>query len=200
MQCEEIRIQLHKPSVNERLFFLLSGAILSVPLTLFISQYGTSLLSGLSTFYASVISIAVFAPLIEEFSKVYPLFYRHGETQRSIFGLALFVGLGFGIVEFITYIFALGVSPIQRIPGLFFHPASTAITAYGIATKRPAAYFLVAVALHFANNFFAILNVSSVPSALIVIATVYLAYRLYGKTKAKFIDQPELIWNESHSE
>jgi hypothetical protein len=112
----------HKPSVNERLFFLLSGAILSVPLTLFINQYATTLLSGLSTFYASAISIAVFAPLIEEFSKAYPLFYRHGETQRSIFGLALFVGLGFGVVEFITYIFALGVSPIQRIPGLFFPP------------------------------------------------------------------------------
>lgn len=186
--------------MNERLFFLLSGAILSVPLTLFIDQYVTILLSGLSTFYASAISIAVFAPLIEEFSKAYPLFYRHGETQRSIFGLALFVGLGFGVVEFLTYIFALGVSPIQRIPGLFFHPASTAITAYGIATKRPVHYYLVAVALHFGTNFFAVLNVSAVPSALVVIATVYLAYQLYRKSEAKFIDQPALVGRKDNSQ
>src|SRR5690606_8690604 len=140
-------IPLHRPNTNELMFFLLSGAILSVPLTLFISQYVSTLLVGLSTFAATLISVTVFAPLIEEFSKVFPLFYRHGETQRSIFHLALMVGLGFGIVEFITYI-AMGVNPIIRIPGLLFHPASTAITAYGIAIKNPVPYYFAAVMLH----------------------------------------------------
>jgi RsiW-degrading membrane proteinase PrsW (M82 family) len=189
MKKGEVVIQLHKPSVNERLFFLLCGGILSVPLTLFIDQYASELLAGFSTFYASLISVAVFAPFIEEFSKIFPLFYRHGETQRSIFNLALFVGLGFGIVEFLTYIFALGASPIERIPGLFFHPASTSITAYGVATKRPIPYYFAAVALHFSNNFLAVINSSAVPSSLLIVAVaVFTSYWLHGKTKEKFIN------------
>ena len=90
MTKEEARIPIHRPGINELMFFLLCGAILSVPLTLFIEQYfANPLLVGLSPFTASLISVAVFAPFIEEFSKVFPLFYRHGETQRSIFNLAL---------------------------------------------------------------------------------------------------------------
>ena len=175
MTKEEARIPIHRPGINELMFFLLCGAILSVPLTLFIEQYfANPLLVGLSPFTASLISVAVFAPFIEEFSKVFPLFYRHGETQRSIFNLALFVGLGFGIFEFATYVFALGVDPIARLPGL-------------IATKNTLPFYLLAVGLHFSNNIFVTLSPWFPTSVLVVAATVFISWRLHDKTKEKFI-------------
>jgi RsiW-degrading membrane proteinase PrsW (M82 family) len=190
MKKNETTISLHKPSVNEKMFFLLSGAIVSVPLTLFVEQnFGNPLLVGLSGFNITLITVAVFAPFIEEFSKVFPLFYRHGETQRSIFNLALFVGLGFGIMEFLTYVVAFGPQVIPaRIPGLFFHPASASITAYGIATKRPWPFYLAAVGLHFSNNFLAVFAPGVVPSSFIVLAiTLFASWQLHDKTKEKFI-------------
>jgi len=188
MKKNEAVITLHKPSIRELLFFLLSGAILSVPLTLFVDQYAGFLLIGLSDFYTSLIAVGIFSPLIEEFSKAFPLFYRHGETQKSIFSLAVCVGLGFGIFEFLTYVFVLGASPFGRLPGLFFHPASASITAYGIATKRPLPFYLVAVSFHLANNFLAVLAPELSLSAIIVAATVLVSWRLYEKTKEKFIE------------
>ena len=74
MKKSEMTIQLHKPSIRELLFFLLSGAIVSVPLTLFIEQnFATPLLTGFSTFDITIISVAIFAPFVEEFAKVFPL-------------------------------------------------------------------------------------------------------------------------------
>jgi len=190
MAKDEYTIHLHRPSITELMFFLLSGAILSVPLTIFISQYATALLGGFSIFSATLISVAIFAPIIEEFSKIFPLFYRHGETQRSIFHLALMVGLGFGIVEFLTYV-AIGVNPLVRIPGLLFHPASTAITAYGVAIKNPLPFYLAAVLLHFFNNAIAIL-MPGVPITFFVLAiALYSAWKLHEKTEEKFIDHIE---------
>jgi len=189
MTEEKTSIKIHKPSFNERIFFLISGAIMSVPLTLFITQFADPFLSGFSNVASTLISVAVLAPLIEEFSKIYPLFYRHGETQRSIFNLALLVGLGFGIVEFFTYVFGLGTNPINRIPGLFFHPASTSISAYGIAVGKPFQFYAFAVLLHFANNFLAVTNPYPVPTSLIIVLiTVFTSYKLYNNTKEKFID------------
>lgn len=187
-KCECV-IKIHKPTVDEKIFFFLCGVITSVPLTLFFAQFANSFLSGMDMLYATLISAAGFTPFIEEFAKVFPLFYRHGETERSIFSLALFVGLGFGVVELLTYAFLLGVSPIARLPGLFFHPASTAIAAYGIATKRPAQFYLVAVSLHFANNFLAVVSPSGIPfSSIITVITVLLAWLLHNRTREKFID------------
>jgi RsiW-degrading membrane proteinase PrsW (M82 family) len=190
MKKSEATISVHKPSVNEKLFFLLSGAIVSVPLTLFVEQnFGYPLLAGLSSFDVTLITVAVFAPFVEEFSKVFPLFYRHGETQRSIFNLALFVGLGFGIVEFFTYVVAFGPQVIPaRLSGLVFHPASASISAYGISTKRPLPFYLAAVGIHFANNFFAVFAPGVVPSSVIVLAvTLFASWQLHDKTKEKFI-------------
>jgi RsiW-degrading membrane proteinase PrsW (M82 family) len=169
---------------------MLSGAIVSVPLTLFVEGNLTDpLLTGLSAFNVTFLTIVVFAPFIEEFAKIFPLFYRHGETQRSIFNLALCVGLGFGIVEFITYVLVLGPQVIpQRIPGLFYHPASTSIAAYGIATRKPLPYYLAAVSLHFFNNFFAVLAPSLFPvSAIVLLLTLLLSWRLHDKTTETFI-------------
>jgi RsiW-degrading membrane proteinase PrsW (M82 family) len=204
MKREQAKIELHKPQMSELLFFLLSGAIVSVPLTLFVEQYFASpLLVGLSSFDITLITVAIFAPFIEEFSKAFPLFYRHGETQRSIIKLAVFVGLGFGIVEFITYVGTFGPQIIvDRIPGLLFHPASTAITAYGIATNKPFPYYMIAVSLHFANNFLAILAPVIIPSSVIVMAiTVYAAWKFYERTKEKFIKTEHVICmsNEENS-
>jgi RsiW-degrading membrane proteinase PrsW (M82 family) len=188
MKKEEVVIQLHKPNANEMLFFLTSGMIMSVPLTLFIYQYTDALLVGLNPFAVTLISVAFFAPFIEEFSKAYPLFYRHGETERSIFNLALLVGLGFGIVELLTYVFALGAPVTSRLPGLFFHPASTSITAYGIATKRPLPFYMIAVALHFSNNFLALIDPFTFSTSILIVAiAVFISWQLYGKTKEKIV-------------
>jgi RsiW-degrading membrane proteinase PrsW (M82 family) len=195
MQKPTLTVKIHRPSNSEFLFFILSGAIVSVPLTLFVEQYVSPLLTGLSTFSIALISVAVFAPFIEEFSKIFPLFYRHGETQRSIFDLGLCVGLGFGIVEFITYVAVFGPAIIiARIPGLFFHPASTSMAAYGIATRRPLPFYLAAVFLHFLNNFLAILAPGVFPfSVFVLVIALYVSWILYDKTKEEFVQPDEMI-------
>jgi len=172
------------------LFFLISGVIMSVPLTLFIGQYAGDLLVGLPPYAATTISVAVFAPFIEEFSKAFPLFYRHGETQRSIFKLALLVGLGFGFVEFLTYVFFLNVPLIDRIPGILFHPASTSITAYGIATRKAGYFYLIAVGLHFANNFLVVTTNLPQISVLVVGLAVLISWQLHEKTKERIVETP----------
>jgi hypothetical protein len=190
MEQDKVVIQLHKPDADEMLFFLLCGAITSVPLTLFIAQGASSLLVGFDTLSAAFISTTVFSPLIEEFSKAFPLFYRHGETERSIVNLALFVGLGFGLVELLTYVFVLNASIIDRLPGLFFHPASTSITAYGIATKRPLPFYAIAVAFHLLNNFLVLTLTTPFPafgSIIIVAITVFTSWQLHSKTKEKIV-------------
>jgi len=188
MKKDETVILLHKPNADEKIFFFICGVVMSVPLTLFIYQYTDAILVGLNTFTVALISAAFFAPFIEEFSKAYPLFYRHGETQRSIFNLALYVGFGFGLVEMLTYVFVLGASPISRIPGLFFHPASTSITAYGIATKRPLPFYLIAVSLHFSNNFLALTNPLPFSASIFILGiTLLLSWQLHDKTKEKII-------------
>jgi RsiW-degrading membrane proteinase PrsW (M82 family) len=191
MKKGEVVIQLHKPDASEMIFFFLCGVIISIPLTLFIYQYTDSLLVGLNPFTIALVSRVFFAPFIEEFSKAYPLFYRHGETQRSIFNLAVLVGLGFGLVELLTYVSVLGVPIIYRLPSLFFHPASTAVTAYGIATKRPLPFYFIAVFLHFANNYLALTltdpSFQLLSSIFVVAITVFASWQLRNRTKEKLV-------------
>lgn len=186
MEKRQVAIRVHRPSGREKLFFFLAGVITSVPLTIFVELYLGSLLTGLSVFASTVISSVIFAPFVEEFSKAYPLFYRHGETERSIVNLAVYVGLGFGVVEFFEYVFLLNVPVVDRIPGVFFHAASTAITAYGIANRKTVRYYLLAVGLHLTNNLLAIVSPLDF-SALITVITVFIAYWLYGKTQERVI-------------
>ena len=190
MEKDEVVIKLHKPDPSEMIFFFLCGVLISIPLTLFINQYTDSLLVGLNPFTVALVSRAFFAPFIEEFAKAYPLFYRHGETQRSIFNLAVLVGFGFGLVELLTYVFVLGVPIVYRLPGLFFHPASTAMTAYGIATKKPLHFYLVAVFLHFANNYLALTLPSPFPilgSIFVVAITVFAFLLLRNRTQETIV-------------
>lgn len=188
MKEDKITIHLHKPDASEMVFFFLCGVVISVPLTLFIYQYTDALLVDLNSFIIALVSQVLIAPFIEEFAKAYPLFYRHGETQRSIFNLAILVGLGFGIVEMVTYVSVLNTPLIYRLPGLFFHPSSTSLTAYGIATKRPLPFYLMAVSLHLANNYFALVSLTPLLASIFVVGiTVFASWQLYNKTEEKIV-------------
>lgn len=181
-------IPLHRPGLNEKLFFLLSGIIVSIPLTSFVNIFSSHLCILLPIVYAEVCGIAIFAPFIEEFAKVYPLFYRHGETEKSIFTLGFLVGLGFGITEFVMYVFGLGAPVLIRLPGILFHASSTSITAYGIATRQSMPFYLIAVALHLSYNFSAFLGTFWLiggPAALII--TYILSLHLYLKTRERIV-------------
>jgi RsiW-degrading membrane proteinase PrsW (M82 family) len=176
-------IPLHKPSWKEYVFFLATGIVVSIPFAaFFLSLFPNTAVSTL-------LLIIVGAPFIEELAKVFPLFYRHGETERSIVTLGLLIGLGFGIAEFVQYVAFLGTSPIVRIPGIIFHASSAAITAYGVAKKNPIPYYLVSVFLHFVNNFFAVLgDFFSAFIALLVLFTSYLlAWRYWHMARKDVI-------------
>jgi len=190
-RSERLIIPIHRPDARERLFFMLSGVLLSVPFTVFVETLATDYLSALvSGNFAGLLLVAIIAPFIEEFAKAYPLFYRHGETQRSIFVLGFLVGLGFGISEFFVYVFALGAPVLVRLPAIVFHAASTSITTYGIASRRPFRFYIIAVLLHFSNNVFAIFDVLwYVGGVATILVTYFISWRLYRRLSERFIDQ-----------
>jgi RsiW-degrading membrane proteinase PrsW (M82 family) len=142
-------------------------------------------------FFAQVCSSVIFAPFVEEFAKVFPLIYRHGETERSLMDLGILVGLGFGVTEFALYVFTLGAPVLSRVPGVIFHASSTGITAYGIAKKKPVQFYLISVAFHLANNLLALFSSSSaflyIPGLIVLIATYLLAWRLYHRTSETIV-------------
>jgi len=128
------------------------------------------------------------ASFIKEFAKAFPLFYRHGETERSLLTLGLMVGLGFGVSELFIYVIGSGESIHTRLPGMLFHAASTSITAYGIAIKRPMPFYLIASLLHLMNNILATNSSYWFPAGPIVLMTTYfLSLHLYNKTREKMI-------------
>jgi RsiW-degrading membrane proteinase PrsW (M82 family) len=186
---ENVVIEPHRPDLEEKLFFLLSGIIVSIPITLLFETIPNNFLKVLPPFIATVLSVVILAPFIEEFAKAYPLFYRHGETERSIFILGFLVGLGFGITEFVLYVFVLGIPVFVRLPGILFHAASASIIAYGIAKKQPMKFYLIAVGLHFLNNFSAILTSGDIGVFVANISAYYLSWRFYNNTSEKFIDE-----------
>jgi RsiW-degrading membrane proteinase PrsW (M82 family) len=169
-------IPLHKPSLKELIFFFSSGILVSIPFALFFSNF--------YPFFPGALAVILVAPFVEELAKVFPLFYRHGETERSLVTLGILIGLGFGISEFFLYVVILDVPWIVRIPGVIFHASSAAITAYGIAKKKPLPYYLTSVLLHATNNFFAFEAAATIGvlAELIVLITVYLlAWHFYHK-------------------
>ncbi|MGA3059444.1 MAG: PrsW family glutamic-type intramembrane protease [Candidatus Bathyarchaeia archaeon] len=173
-------IPLHKPSLKELIFFFSSGILVSIPFTLFFSNF--------YPFFPAALAIILLAPFVEELAKVFPLFYRHGETERSLVTLGILIGLGFGISEFFLYVFILNVSWVVRIPAVIFHASSTAITAYGIVKKKPLPYYLVSVLLHATNNFFAVEGpafLGVLPELLIIITVYLLAWRFYHKASTE---------------
>lgn len=185
---EKVIIESHRPDFKEKIFFLVSGVIVSIPITLFFQTFAVNLLTFLPLFIAETVLIVVFAPIIEEFAKAYPLFYRHGETGRSIFILGFLVGLGFGISEFLVYVFILDVPVLLRFPGILFHAASASIIAYGISKRQPVKYYSLAVGLHFSNNFAAIFDPGFTGFLVVNIVTYYLSWKFYGKTSERLIN------------
>ena len=185
---ESMIVPLHKPHAKEMLFFLVSGIIVSIPLTVFINNYSGYLFFFLPSNYVGIFSVVILAPLIEEFSKAYPLFYRHAETERGIFTLGFLVGLGFGIVEFVEYVVFLQVPILVRLPAVFFHGCTTSIIAFGIAKKQPFGFYLIAVALHLSNNLLAVMGPVWVIGGPVIIGLTYLfAWFLYSRTKQRMI-------------
>jgi RsiW-degrading membrane proteinase PrsW (M82 family) len=144
---------------------------------------------SLIPFVPAIISVAVLAPFIEELAKVFPLFYRHGETERSIVTLGILMGLGFGVSELVEYVALLHVPVIVRVPAVIFHFSSAAITAFGITKKNPLPYYLISVTLHATNNFFAVENlaVGVFAELLVVIIAILLAWRFYNKSSEEKI-------------
>ncbi len=188
MEEDKVIIPLHKPGLKEKIFFCFSGLIVSIPITIFVNAFSSHLCFLLPLFYFEVCTSAIFAPFIEEFAKAYPLFYRHGETEKSILLLGFLTGLGFGITEFFLYVLGSDASVFIRFPAIFFHASSTSITAYGIATKRPVLFYLIAVALHISNNFLAVtgpLWMIGGPAAVLV--TYYLAWYFYIRTDERIV-------------
>lgn len=135
----------------------------------------------------SVLSIGFLAPFVEELGKAYPLFYRHGETKKSVVTLGFLVGLGFGITEFLEYALIVGVPIVFRLPGIFFHAASTSIVAYGIANKKSTAFYLVAVALHFSYNAATLFDTFQFLVPVVFFLTLFLFWYLCQKTTETFI-------------
>ncbi len=187
IQENHILIKVHRPDIYEKIFFFLSGIIISVPLTLFVETLGSQNFFGIPDFFFSIFSVAILAPLIEEFAKAYPIFYRHGETERSIFVLGFLAGLGFGVTEFFVYVIS-GAPIYIRIFGVFFHAANTSIIAYGVAKRQVLKFYSMAVFLHALNNFSALLGIFYLVGGSIALATSFsFSYYFYTITQEKII-------------
>jgi RsiW-degrading membrane proteinase PrsW (M82 family) len=184
---DQVILPRHSPGLREKLFFLLSGVIVSIPLTSIVSTFPTQLCNSMPLFYSEVCSVAILAPFVEEFSKAFPLFYRHGETGKSYFTLAFLVGMGFGIAEFFLYVFVSGAPVILRLPGVFFHASSTTITIYGIETKRPILFYLIAATLHLSYNFSTFLDLFWLVGPAILVITYLLSWHLYHKCTDRIV-------------
>lgn len=128
MENKTIEMPLHKPDANEKLFFMVSGMVMSIPFSIFSEFISDYFLKSISSgFTAMLLGAIIIAPFLEEFAKGYPLFYRHGETERSIFSLGFYTGLGFGIVEFFFYTIGFGAPIAVRLPAVLFHATNTSI-------------------------------------------------------------------------
>jgi RsiW-degrading membrane proteinase PrsW (M82 family) len=162
---------------RERFFFFLSGIIVGVPVALFFES--------ISSQYFSSFGIAtIIAPLIEEFAKADPLFFRYERPARTLMRLGLLSGLGFGLAEFAVYV-SLGVPFILRVPAIGFHAAGTAIIGYGVFRRKTIQFYFLSVALHFVNNLFAGLgDLWLVGGIGATIASYYLAWRFYRKVRS----------------
>ncbi len=169
------------------IFFLASGIIVSIPMALFFEPSPSFLQCLLPAAVADILAIAVLAPIIEEFAKAYPLFYRHGESQKSLFLMGFLVGFGFGIVEFLAYVIVVGVPWYVRVPGLFFHAALTSTIAFGIAAKHAGAFYVLVVSLHGLNNFMALFDAPFFIYAILLATVFILSYLLYTKASEQVI-------------
>jgi len=182
---KESQLRPHRPGIYEKVFFFLSGAIISVPFPALVNSMASAfLILSLPIPLASFISLSIIAPVLEEFAKAYPLFYRHGETRRSIISLGFLSGLGFGVSEFLLYTLILSAPVVIRLPLIFFHAANTMIVAYGISRGRSLVFYLIAVFFHAFYNFSVYTNQGlNLFSLITVFASFSLALVSYRRSK-----------------
>ncbi|MCL5094062.1 MAG: PrsW family intramembrane metalloprotease [Patescibacteria group bacterium] len=180
----------HRPGVREKLFFFVSGAIISVPFAILTNALTSDLLVlSVSGSLASFLAIAFFAPFLEEFAKAYPLFFRHGETERSIIILGFLTGFGFGLVEFFIYVFGFGAPILIRIPMVLFHATNTTIVAYGLGKNKAFLFYLLVVFLHAINNTGAFLGaLGIILIAAAILTSYFLAYTFYKNSTERTLD------------
>ena len=173
---------IRRLDLNKKLFFFISGVIVSIPFTVYAKTLMNHLYAMMPVLLFKVFSTAVFSPFVEEFAKAYPLLYRKEDSERSILTHGVLVGLGFGIAELLIYVIRLGAPISTRVPGVLFHAASTSIAAYGIAKRRSLLPYLGAVTLHLFNNLSAILDLGFIIAGYpILIATSSIAWYLHRK-------------------
>ena len=191
IEKSQVSIPLHSPSWKEMTFFFFSGVIIGIPVNIYFHDALLDMVIGSSPFYLLLISELLISPFVEEFSKVFGLIYRHGETEQTFFKLAVLSGFGFGIGEFLILTFTSGSPFIISIPGIFFHLTATGITAYGIAINQAFRYYLLAVFLHFLHNLFLFFSPSILfglsTSTAIVVITYFIARKLQNLTKNQFV-------------
>jgi len=159
---------------TERLFFFLSGLVVGVPVALFFES--------ISHLWFTTLGVATLvAPIVEEFAKADPLFFRHERTGRSLMILGLLSGFGFGVAEFIAYVYS-GVPFLIRLPAVAFHAAGTSIVGYGVYKRETFRYYVLAVGLHFLNNLFGSLGWLWLTGGLgATLTSYYLAWTLYRR-------------------
>lgn len=157
---------------TEKFFFFLSGLVVGVPVALFFES--------ISHLWFTTLGVATLvAPIVEEFAKADPLFYRREKTGRSLMILGLLSGLGFGVAEFFAYVYR-GVPFLIRLPAVAFHAAGTSLVGYGVYKRQTFRYYVLAVALHFLNNLFGSLGWLWLTGGLgATLASYYLAWRLF---------------------
>jgi len=108
------------------------------------------------------------------------LFRRRAESPETLILFGFLIGLGFGVSEFLIYVFLAKVPVLVRLPGLFFHGASTAIATMGLVKNNISKYYLIAVILHSIVNLFAELGKVYIIGGLgSVILTYILSYNFY---------------------
>jgi len=78
-------IPIHKPNLRELIFFFAYGILVSIPFATFFESLVPAGLSG-------ALLVIFLAPFVEELTKVFSLFYRHGETERSLVTLGFLTG------------------------------------------------------------------------------------------------------------
>lgn len=167
---------LEKDESSEKLFFLLSGIVVGVPVALFFE-------SVFHLWFTTLGLVTVVAPLVEEFAKADPLFYRRERSGKSLMTLGALSGLGFGVAEFFAYVYK-GVPVLFRLPAVAFHAAGTSIVAYGVYRRETLKYYLLAVVLHVVNNFFAGLGSLWLFGGLgATLASYYFAWTFYKRVQ-----------------
>jgi hypothetical protein len=160
--------------LGEKLYFFISGIAIGVPTAIFFEVVFQN--------WFTVFGVAtIVAPVVEEFAKASTLFYRFERAGKALVRNGFLAGLGFGVAEFFVYI-ERGVPFLLRLPAIGFHAAGAAIVAYGIYKRDTLKYYLLAVALHFLNNFFAALGLLWFIGGLgATFGSYFIAWRFYRR-------------------